>query len=101
MKNETNISSEMYLEGFDYRNEQNGTIYLTQDTIKWTPITNGMIDVYDQENNLSRFYLRSISFRTPSEHTVNGKHYDLEMQMIHVDKKQVEGAVVSIFFDRN
>ena len=34
-----------------------------------------------------------IEFHTPSEHTLDGNHYDVEAEILH------EGARVSIFFD--
>ena len=36
----------------------------------------------------------------PSEHTVNGKHFDLEMHIVHLEKHtNALGAVISIMFD--
>jgi len=42
-----------------------------------------------------------IHFHAPSEHTVNGRHYDLEMHFVHVDHTQEgEYGVLAFFFDR-
>lgn len=40
-------------------------------------------------------------FHSPSEHTVNGKHYDLELHFMHKYKgsEMQIGALISIFFD--
>ena len=42
---------------------------------------------------------------SPSEHTFDGKHYDLELHMVHqiidLDPSKNEYAVVAIFFDSN
>lgn len=38
-------------------------------------------------------------FHSPSEHTVDGKNYDLELHMVHSDVKTgAPGAVIGIFF---
>jgi len=44
-----------------------------------------------------KFYLKQFHFHTPSEHTVNGKHYPLELHLVHADE---EGnlAVLGVFF---
>ena len=40
-------------------------------------------------------------FHAPSEHTVNGRYYDLEMHIVHKYKDSGKlGAVIGIFFDR-
>jgi len=53
--------------------------------------------------------VRHVSFHSPSEHTLNGWHYDLEMQIVatleesfeqHVDSMQVKKtALIAILFD--
>ena len=45
-----------------------------------------------------RFVLRQYHFHSPSEHTVNGRHYPMEMHLVHVseDKKL---AVIGVFID--
>ena len=45
-----------------------------------------------------RFALRQYHFHSPSEHTVNGRHYPMEMHMVHVsqDKKL---AVIGVFIE--
>ncbi|WP_028950135.1 carbonic anhydrase [Sulfurihydrogenibium subterraneum] len=43
------------------------------------------------------YHLKQFHFHTPSEHTVNGKYYPLEMHLVHKDK---DGniAVIGVFF---
>ena len=51
---------------------------------------------------MSLFEPLNLHFRSPSEHTVGGKHHDLEMQIHHQYKgtNGQLGAVIAIFFDR-
>lgn len=46
-----------------------------------------------------KYTLLQFHFHTPSEHTVNGKHFDMEMHMVHKDK---DGnlAVVGILINK-
>ncbi|MBT8363336.1 MAG: carbonic anhydrase family protein [Deltaproteobacteria bacterium] len=46
-----------------------------------------------------RFALRQYHFHSPSEHTVNGRHYPMEMHMVHTsqDKKL---AVIGVFIEQ-
>ena len=36
---------------------------------------------------------------SPSEHTIDGEHYDLELHLVHSDYEGHHLAVVGIFFD--
>jgi len=58
------------------------------------------IDFWDGSKSL--FNLAQFHFHAPSEHTVNGANYDLEMHMVHVyaDESNHLGAVIGVFFDR-
>ena len=40
-------------------------------------------------------------WHTPSEHTVDGKHYDAEAQVVNADANGNEAAVIGIFFDKS
>jgi|LauGreDrversion4_2_1035121.scaffolds.fasta_scaffold352004_2 carbonic anhydrase len=39
-------------------------------------------------------------FHAPSEHTINGKHFDLELHLVHKSPTSTQLSVVAIFFDR-
>ena len=41
-------------------------------------------------------------FHSPSEHTVDGRHYDLELHLLHEYKgtNNMLGAIIAIFFNR-
>ena len=48
------------------------------------------------------FVPNSFHFHAPSEHTVNDKHYDMELHIVHATKglPRKLRAVISVFFDR-
>lgn len=49
------------------------------------------------------YYAEEIVFHTPSEHTINGKKYDMEMQVIHYGQTQGDIAkqiVLSFLFEK-
>lgn len=56
------------------------------------PGSNAIID--GQKYNLLQFH-----FHTPSEHTVNGKHYPMELHLVH-ENNSGQIAVVGIFFKK-
>jgi carbonic anhydrase len=38
---------------------------------------------------------------SPSEHTIDGRYYDVELQIMHINKQTKQlGAVVSVLFDK-
>ncbi len=45
-----------------------------------------------------QFTLKQLHFHTPSENTINGKNFPLEMHLVHLNKKN-EIAVVAIMFE--
>ena len=47
----------------------------------------------------TNFYPTQLQFHAPSEHTVNGFNYDLEMQIVHTLANGSLGGIISIFFD--
>ena len=59
-------------------------------------------ELYFTDPSLQRhlFSAAQLHFHAPSEHTVNGKHYDLEMHIVHIDKvTRQPSAVIGLFFD--
>ncbi len=54
--------------------------------------TNGSNAVIDGK----KYTLLQFHFHTPSEHTVNGKHFDMEMHLIHKNKNG-QLAVIGVF----
>ena len=54
-----------------------------------------------EQGMASDFTLVQFHFHSPSEHTINGKLYDLEMHMVHTYMDGSLGAVIGIMFDRD
>lgn len=59
--------------------------------------------VVDNFDSNMIFNASSVNFHSPSEHTINGKRFDLEMEIIHYPNEQkaggVLGAVAHVLFD--
>lgn len=98
----SNIVTEETIDGL-YKNDNNKP--------DWNKLKiryhNGAIRIY--HSNLGKlvspdgavFYAEEIVFHTPSEHTINGVQYDLEMQVIHYGRSVgdiARQAVVSFLF---
>ncbi|KAG8047239.1 hypothetical protein GUJ93_ZPchr0008g12667 [Zizania palustris] len=48
--------------------------------------------------NAMAYQLRQMHWHTPSEHTIDGKRYDMELHMVHLNA-QNEAAVIGILYD--
>ncbi|KAL5220982.1 hypothetical protein ABZP36_025695 [Zizania latifolia] len=48
--------------------------------------------------NDTAYQLRQMHWHTPSEHTIDGKRYDMELHMVHLNA-QNEAAVIGILYD--
>ncbi|XP_062082124.1 alpha carbonic anhydrase 7-like [Humulus lupulus] len=46
--------------------------------LKWTSNTAGFVEL-----NRTRYYLQQSHWHSPSEHTMNGKRFDLELHLVH------------------
>ena len=93
-------SKEMKIEGFDYRNYAQIQILNADVTIR-VDIFDGDLEVTFPTGDQKLFSPLQFHFHTPSEHTVNGKRYELELHIVHANKETGElGTVVGIFFDR-
>jgi len=63
-------------------------------------VENGELEVTFSDGDAAAFVPLQLHFHSPSEHTVDGKHYDLEMHIVHKYKDSGNlGAVVGVFFD--
>ncbi len=43
----------------------------------------GRLAFLDTEGNMNYYKFNNMHFHAPSEHTFNGKHYDLELHLVH------------------
>ncbi|KAM6578909.1 hypothetical protein CsatB_030746 [Cannabis sativa] len=46
--------------------------------LKWTSNTAGFVEL-----NRTQYFLQQIHWHSPSEHTINGRRYDLELHLVH------------------
>jgi len=63
-------------------------------SIKVTPKVGGTIELHGETFNLIQFH-----FHGKSEHTVNGKRYDMVAHLVHLNPKTNQLAVVAVFFE--
>ena len=72
------------------------------DTVKLN-FTKGKLTFLDVDGNMSYYKFTEFHIHSPSDHTFNGKHYNVEMHLVHSlithDPTKSEEAVVAIFFD--
>ena len=59
----------------------------------------GAFALFDNWDQLRIYKPEYLTFHAPSEHTFDGKNYELEMQIYHKEQNSDNYAVVSIFFD--
>ena len=83
---ETNsLQSEfLKIEGWDYPNSDNFPLNIHNLTPLPTP-TKAILNTQFDYNNFSSFTPSSLRFHSPAEHTIEGKVFDLEMQILHID----------------
>ncbi len=59
----------------------------------------GSLVVWDNQGDSKAYYLLQYHIHAPSEHTVDGKNYEVEIHMVHKSYSDNSLAVVGIFFD--
>ena len=91
----------MQVNGFGYKNYSTSQVSRTPGTIV-ANVADGQFEIDFPDGSKSLFSPLQFHFHAPSEHSVNGKLYDLEMHIVHYYKDQpgALGAVIGIFFDR-
>lgn len=53
----------------------------------------------DETLNVKEFVPLQLHFHAPSEHTFNGKHYDLELHIVNANTDKSQLSVIGIMFD--
>ena len=67
----------------------------------YVPIEDGEFHLNFADGTKSVFSPLQFHFHAPSEHSVDGKLYDLEVHFVHLYKESGDlGAVIGIFFDK-
>lgn len=97
----------MKIEGFEYRNyaADAGLVINKKTGTMQMDVTDGRLNVtFPPEegstiNSASNFYPAQLHFHSPSEHTVGGVSFDLEMHIVHTYVDGSLGGVLGIFFD--
>ena len=95
-------SDKMQLNGFGYKDYPSGKFAERSDhTIVVNGVADGEFELNFFDGSQSVFKPLQFHLHAPSEHTVNGKNYDLELHVVHLYKGSGGlGAVIGIFFDR-
>jgi carbonic anhydrase len=64
------------------------------------PTDDQYLFLYDETTLQKVFAPLQFHMHAPSEHTFNGKHYDLELHIVHKNTDATELSVIGVFFDR-
>lgn len=78
-------SEMMQVNGFGYKNMASATERRDPNTIV-TNIADGEFQIDFSDGSKSLFTPLQMQFHAPSEHTVDGKYYDLELHIVHYYK---------------
>ena len=92
----------MEINGYGYMNYPDGKFMTLKEDSLQMDFTDGEFQLTFPDGSMSLFEPLYLNFRSPSEHTVEGKHLDLEMHIVHQYKgtNGQLGAVIGVFFDR-
>ena len=59
----------------------------------------GQLSLRDESKTEKVYTPLQLHYHAPSEHTVDGNHYDLELHIVHAKNNNTELSVLGIFFD--
>lgn len=63
--------------------------------------TTGNLAFFDETYKIQMYNVLQFHIHAPSEHTIDGKHYDLELHIVHQNTRDSNLAVLGVFFDRS
>ena len=92
-------SEKINLQTEGYINYSPATVTKGKDTVKASGITTGSFTKTFWDGSTSKFVPLQFHFHAPSEHTIGGRHMDLELHVVHLYEDGSLGAVIGIFFD--
>ena len=96
------VSDKLGVKVSEYINYTEGQTLIKKPATLQMGFTDGTLELTSADGIKSLYEPLQLNFHSPSEHTVNGRHYDLEMQMVHLHKEDLSiGAILSVFFDRS
>lgn len=96
-------SSKMALNGWGYEDETVAQAEIDRSTTKvQSPLSKGNFNLHHADGTVSEFGPLQFHFHAPSEHTVDGTQYDLEVHFVHLYRADNGlGGVIGVFFDRS
>ncbi len=59
----------------------------------------GSLVVWDTNGDSKAYFLKQYHVHAPSEHTIDGKNYEVEIHMVHKSYSDNTLAVLAVFFD--
>jgi len=110
-------SGKMEVVGFNYYDFKVGSAAFDASDVTWSTLFDNEslrkkaeLQLTFADGSQSYFQPNNFHFHSPSEHTVNGARYDLEVHFVHmvrgsdnvssvVPQDEMAGAVIGIFFD--
>jgi carbonic anhydrase len=84
----------------DYEEFANVTVENITNTIKCDIMhIEGYFVVYEDDRHTEVFKPLQFHFHAPSEHTFDGKSYDLELHIYHISIDRAHKSVLAVYFD--
>ena len=73
----------MYVSGYNYENYEYLHLKKLDATIEAVNATKGILYLHTYDSEDIIFLPLQFHFHSPSEHTIDEKHFDLEMHVVH------------------